>query len=110
MLGYEDGTVEVYDAETGHATVTEPQVVTGIAEVSFAGDTLVVATYPTTEPAKIVVIARNGAVRRLWRAPADRRINVFATSDESVAIGLDEGCLAAGTRPAATDPATRLGA
>ena len=92
-LGYEDGTVEVYDAETGHVTVADPHLVTGIAQVSFAGDALVVGTYPTAEPAEVVVIARDGAVRRLWRAPAHRRINAFATSDESVAVGLDNGQL-----------------
>ena len=68
-------------------------LVTGTAQVSFAGDALVVSTYPTAEPAELVVVAPDGAVRRLWRAPEHRRINAFATSGESVAVGLDNGQL-----------------
>ena len=92
-LGYEDGTVEVRDANTGNAIVESVHLVTGTAQVSFAGDALVVGTYPTAEPAELVVVAPDGAVRRLWRAPEHRRINAFATSDESVAVGLDNGQL-----------------
>ena len=92
-LGYADGTLEVRDADTGEVTVEKPHLVTGSAQVSFAGDAVVVSTDPTVDPAELVVVSPNGSVRRLWRAPAHRRITAFATSGESVAVGLDDGRL-----------------
>ncbi len=68
-LGYADGTLEVRDAATGDLTVEKPYVVTGSAQVSFAGDSVVVSTSPTVDPAELIVVSSNGSVRGLWRAP-----------------------------------------
>ena len=93
-LGYADGTVEVRDADrTGAVTLEKPHLVTGNALVSFAGDALLVSTDSITNPAELLVVAPDGSVHRLWHAPANRRIGAFATSGESVAVGLDDGSL-----------------
>ena len=92
-LGYEDGTLELRNADTGKVIVEKPHLVTGIAQVSFAGDSVVVSTSATVDPGELLVVSSHGSVRRLWRSSQHRSIGAFATSGESVAVGLDDGRL-----------------
>ena len=79
-LGYADGTVELRDAGTGegHGRQASPR---HRQRAGFIRGRRGRRQYrPTVEPAELLVVSPDGSVRRLWRAPAHRRISAFATS------------------------------